>query len=62
MQGSNLGQFAGIPLIAAIVAATGQWTHPLSLIGYILGGLILLLTLAVFVGWNVEKLLTILNF
>jgi SAM-dependent methyltransferase len=27
------------------VAATGQWTHPLSIIGYILGGLILLITL-----------------
>ena len=34
------------------VAATGQWTHPLSIIGYILGGLILLVTLAVFVGWK----------
>jgi len=34
------------------VAATGQWTHPFSIIGYILGGLILLITLAVFVGWK----------
>jgi hypothetical protein len=34
------------------VAATGQWTHPLSIIGYILGGLILLITLSVFVGWK----------
>ena len=34
------------------VAATGQWTHPLSIVGYILGGLILLITLAVFVGWK----------
>ena len=34
------------------VAATGQWTHPLSIIGYILGGLILIVTLAVFVGWK----------
>lgn len=34
------------------VAATGQWTHPLSIIGYLLGGLILLVTLAVFVGWK----------
>jgi hypothetical protein len=40
------------------VAATGQWTHPLSIIGYLLGGLILLVTLAVFVGW---KLLFIAN-
>ncbi len=34
------------------VAATGQWSHPLSILGYILGGLILLITLAVFVGWK----------
>ena len=34
------------------IAATGQWTHPLSIIGYILGGLILVVTLAVFVGWK----------
>jgi cyanate permease len=29
LQGSNLGQFAGIPLIAAIVAATGRWSSAL---------------------------------
>ena len=34
------------------VAATGQWAHPLSIIGYILGGLILLIALAAFVGWK----------
>jgi len=34
------------------IAATGQWSHPLSIIGYLLGGLILLVTLAVFVGWK----------
>lgn len=34
------------------IAATGQWSHPLSIVGYILGGLILLITLAVFVGWK----------
>ena len=34
------------------IAAAGQRTHPLSIIGYILGGLILLITLAVFVGWK----------
>ena len=34
------------------IAATGQWTHPLAIVGYILGGLILLTTLAVFVGWK----------
>jgi hypothetical protein len=32
--------------------ATGQWLHPLSIIGYVLGGLILLVALAVFVGWK----------
>ena len=34
------------------IAATGQWAHPLSIIGYILGGLILIITLAFFVGWK----------
>jgi hypothetical protein len=34
------------------VAAIGQWLHPLSMVGYILGGLILLVTLSVFIGWN----------
>lgn len=34
------------------VAATGEWTHPLSILGYLLGGLILIITLAVFVGWK----------
>lgn len=34
------------------VAATGEWTHPLAIIGYLLGGLILFITLAVFVGWK----------
>ena len=34
------------------IAATGQWTHPLSIIGYLLGGLILIITLAAFTGWK----------
>jgi hypothetical protein len=34
------------------IAATGEWTHPLAIVGYVLGGLILLVTLAVFVGWK----------
>jgi hypothetical protein len=34
------------------VAATGEWLHPLSILGYVLGGLILLITLAVFAGWS----------
>lgn len=34
------------------VAALGVWAHPLSIIGYILGGLILLVTVSVFTGWK----------
>ena len=34
------------------IAATGQWAHPQAIIGYILGGLILLITLFTFVGWK----------
>lgn len=34
------------------IAATGQWSHPLAIIGYVLGGSILLITLAVLVGWR----------
>ncbi len=34
------------------VAATGAWIHPLSILGYLLGGLILLVTLASFAGWK----------
>ena len=34
------------------IAATGQWTHPLAIVGYVLGGMILLITLAVFAGWK----------
>lgn len=34
------------------IAATGQWSHPLAIVGYILGSLILLITLAVFAGWK----------
>jgi len=40
------------------VAATGQWSHPLSIVGYILGGLILLITLAVFVRWKLPYIQT----
>lgn len=46
LQGSNLGQFAGIPLIAAIVAASGQWQSALvvtasaSMAGVVLGLLV----------------------
>lgn len=34
------------------VAVTGQWSHPLSMIGYVLGALILLVALSAFAGWN----------
>lgn len=34
------------------IAATGQWSHPQAILGYVLGGLILLITLAVFTGWK----------
>lgn len=34
------------------IAATGQWSHPQAILGYILGGLILLIALAVFIGWK----------
>lgn len=34
------------------IAATGQWSHPQAIIAYILGGLILLIALAVFIGWK----------
>ncbi len=34
------------------IAATEQWTHPQAILGYLLGGLILFITLAVFVGWK----------
>jgi hypothetical protein len=34
------------------IAATGQWSHPQAIIGYLLGGLILLITLFTFVGWK----------
>jgi hypothetical protein len=34
------------------IAATGEWSHPLAIVGYILGGTILLITASVFVGWK----------
>ena len=40
------------------IAATGQWSHPLAIVGYILGGIILLITLAVFVGWKLPFIQT----
>jgi hypothetical protein len=40
------------------VAALGTWTHPLAIIGYILGGAILLITVAVFAGWKLPFIQT----
>jgi hypothetical protein len=40
------------------IAATGQWAHPQAILGYILGGLILLITLAVFAGWKLPYIQT----
>jgi hypothetical protein len=40
------------------IAATGEWSHPLAILGYILGGTILLITLAVFAGWNLPFIQT----
>jgi len=34
------------------IAATGQWSHPQAIIGYLLGGSILLVATAVFIGWK----------
>jgi hypothetical protein len=34
------------------IAATGQWTHPQAIIGYILGGLILIIAAAALLGWK----------
>lgn len=34
------------------IAATGQWTHPLAIVGYVLGGTILIVAASVFVGWK----------
>ena len=34
------------------VAALGQWSHPLSILAVVLGGAILFIALAVFVGWK----------
>jgi hypothetical protein len=34
------------------IAATGQWTHPLAIVGYVLGGAILIIAASVFVGWK----------
>jgi len=34
------------------IAVTGQWTHPQAIIGYIFGGLILIIAAAALFGWK----------
>jgi hypothetical protein len=34
------------------IAANGQWTHPLAIVGYALGATILIVATSVFVGWK----------
>jgi hypothetical protein len=34
------------------IAATGEWSHPLAVLGYILGATILIVATSVFVGWK----------
>lgn len=34
------------------IAATGQWSHPLAIVGYVLGAAILIVATSVFVGWK----------
>lgn len=38
------------------IAATGQWSHPLAIVGYILGASILILTVCVFFNINLPFL------
>jgi hypothetical protein len=34
------------------IAATGQWSHPLAIVGYVLGATILIVATSVFLGWK----------
>ena len=38
------------------IAATGEWSHPLSIVGYILGATVLIVATSVFVGWKLPFL------
>ncbi len=38
------------------VVALGTWTHPQAIIGYVLGGLILLVAVAAFAGWQLPMI------
>ncbi len=35
------------------VAATGEWSHPLAILGYLLGGLIIFVAVFAFAGWKI---------
>jgi MFS transporter, CP family, cyanate transporter len=48
-QGAQLGQFVGTPLLAAVVAATGQWRHTLWVTGTAA-------MLGVLLGWAVGRI------
>ena len=51
MQGSQLGQFVGTPLIAALVAASGQWESAV----WVTGGAALMGVALGLVAWGVER-------
>lgn len=51
MQGSQLGQFAGTPLIAAVVAASGRWSSA----GWVSAGAALLGVVVGLVAWRIER-------
>jgi hypothetical protein len=34
------------------IAATGEWSHPLAIVGYVLGATILIVATSVFLGWK----------
>jgi hypothetical protein len=34
------------------IAVTGEWSHPLAIVGYVLGAIILIVTTSVFAGWK----------
>ena len=51
MQGSQLGQFAGTPLIAAVVAASGRW----STAGWVSAGAALAGVVLGLLAWRIER-------
>jgi MFS family permease len=54
MQGSQLGQFIGTPLIAALVASTGQWASA----RWVTGGAAAVGVLLGMLAWRAESRLT----